>query len=252
MEGAFPGRKENSLALETRNLSVHFGGLSALDSVDLAVVRGEIFGLLGPNGAGKTTMLNLIGGAERPSSGTVLFNGCDISAWRPDRRARAGIARTFQITRPFEDLTVEENVMVGFQPRVARIAAMREASRDIVDLVGLSHKRRDPAKSLSTGQRKRLELARALATGPSLLLMDEVTGGVDQASIPGLTQLVARLKETGITIVLIEHNMKVMTELCDRMMFLNRGRTVAVGAPADVMRRPEVVDLYLGQAAVHA
>ncbi|MDD3445380.1 MAG: ABC transporter ATP-binding protein [Zavarzinia sp.] len=238
--------------LETRALSVVYGGLVAVDRISLAVRPGEIYGLLGPNGAGKTTLLNTIAGAGRATSGEILFRGRSIGGWRPDRRARAGIARTFQITRPFEDLSVEENVMVGALTRFGRLDEMRSAVRDIVDRVGLSHKRGASAGDLSTGQRKRLELARALATSPSVLLMDEVTGGVDQPSIPGLIDLVAALRESGVTVILIEHNMRVIVELCDRVMFLDNGCRVGEGTPQEVMSLPAVVELYLGKGGGHA
>jgi branched-chain amino acid transport system ATP-binding protein len=243
---------DDDVILRTNGLSVRFGGVSALDDVNLSVKRGQIFGLLGPNGAGKTTLLSVIAGAERGASGQVIFAGRDITLSRPDERSRVGIARTFQITRPFEDLTVEENVMVGAQQRIWRIADMRADVSDIIDWVGLTEKRRSLAKTLSTGQRKRLELARALATKPSLLLMDEVTGGIDQPSIPAMIELVGRLRERGITVVIIEHNMRVITELCDRIMFLNRGKVMSEGAVCDVMALPEIVDLYLGDEAQHA
>jgi branched-chain amino acid transport system ATP-binding protein len=238
--------------LETRSLSVHYGGVAAVDAVSLAVRPGEIFGLLGPNGAGKTTLLAAIAGAVRSTAGEVRFRGEPVTALRPDQLARRGMARTFQITRPFEDLTVEENVMVGAQPRCTSLGEMRAQVAELVDWVGLGHKRHDLAKGLSTGQRKRLELARALATRPVLLLMDEVSGGLDQPSVPALIELVARVRASGVTVVLIEHNMRIISELCDRVMFLDRGRQLAEGAPRAVMAMPAVVDLYLGSGGAHA
>ncbi|MGE0715835.1 MAG: ABC transporter ATP-binding protein [Alphaproteobacteria bacterium] len=234
--------------LRVEGLGIRFGGLVAVAEVDFAVRRGEVFGLLGPNGAGKTTLFHLIAGALQPTTGRIWFEGRDVTALRPDRRSRLGIARTFQITQPFAELTVEENVMAAALVRHRTLAEMREAAGPYVEMVGLAHKRHALAKELSTGQRKRLELARAMATKPSLLLLDEVTGGVDQASIPGLIDLVARLRESGVTLILVEHNMRVIMRLSDRMMFLNRGEKLAEGAPDEIARHPDVVNLYLGAA----
>lgn len=230
------------------NLSVHFGGIVAVDDVSFSVEQGEIFGILGPNGAGKTTTFNLIAGAVTLGSGEISLDGVAVSRLRPDQRARSGIARTFQITQPFEHLSVEENVMVGSLFRGGSIASMRDEARGLLEAVGLGSKVKAEAKQLSTGQRKRLELARALATRPRLLLLDEVTGGVDQPSIPGLIELVAKLRDRGITIIIIEHNMRVITGLADRLMFLNRGAKLTEGKPAEVMRHPDVLKLYLGSA----
>lgn len=233
--------------LAVDGLTIRFGGLVAVNAVSFTVRRGEVFGLLGPNGAGKTTLFHLIAGALHPTAGRIRFEGRDVTGLRPDRRSRLGIARTFQITQPFAELTVEENVMAATLVRYGSLAQMREAAGPYVDMVGLGSKRHALAKELSTGQRKRLELARAMATGPRLLLLDEVTGGVDQASIPGLIDLVARLRETGVTMILVEHNMRVIMRLSDRMMFLNRGEKLAEGAPDAIASHPDVVNLYLGQ-----
>ncbi|WP_123692968.1 ABC transporter ATP-binding protein [Allostella humosa] len=234
--------------LEVEGLGIRFGGLVAVNDVSFRVARGQVFGLLGPNGAGKTTLFNLIAGALQPTTGRIRFEGRDVTGMKPDRRSRLGIARTFQITQPFAELTVEENVMAAALVRHRSLAEMRHAAGPYVDMVGLSHKRHELAKSLSTGQRKRLELARAMATQPRLLLLDEVTGGVDQASIPGLIDLVAKLRETGVTLILVEHNMRVIMRLSDRMMFLNRGEKLAEGPPDAIANHPDVVNLYLGAA----
>lgn len=237
--------------LAAHDLQMHFGGLVALSGVNLNVRRNEIYGLLGPNGAGKTTLFNIIAGVYQASQGSVIFQDKPINRLRPDQRCRLGIARTFQITQPFGELTVQENVMVGAMTHNNALTAMREEAKDHIEVVGLWAKRNEPAKTLSTGQRKRLELARALATRPTLLLMDEVTGGVDQPSIPGLIDLVSSLRDRGITLVLIEHNMAVMTELADHLTFLSRGSVLCEGKPKDVMQEPAVVELYLG-AGAHA
>ena len=242
----------SSPLLSIEGLGIAFGGVRALQNINFEVQPGEIFGLLGPNGAGKTTLFNLIAGALKPSHGLIHFDGEDITRLKPDRRAKRGIARTFQITQPFHELSVEENVMVGTLTRHRSVRAMRDEAAPYVDQVGLSHKRHALAKELSTGQRKRLELARALAMRPRLLLLDEVTGGVDHASIRGLVDLVASLRETGVTMIVVEHNMRVITELAERMMFLNRGQKLVEGSPEEVAAHPDVVNLYLGAEPDHS
>ncbi|WP_238123112.1 MULTISPECIES: ABC transporter ATP-binding protein [unclassified Xanthobacter] len=233
--------------LELASLSVRFGGLQAVNNISLTVRPREVFGLLGPNGAGKTTLFNMIAGVVTPTSGVVKYKSEEIG-WRSVCwRARAGIARTFQITQPFGAITVLENVIVGAMLKESRMSVIRREAEELLDYVGLSAKRDHLADALSTGQRKRLELARALAIKPDLLLMDEVTGGVDQPSIPGLIDLVASLKERGVTIVLVEHNMKVMAKLCDRMLFMNRGEMMVEGTPDHVLNHPNVARLYLGE-----
>jgi branched-chain amino acid transport system ATP-binding protein len=232
--------------LDVRGLTKHYGGVSASDDIAFSVADGEIFGVIGPNGAGKTTLFNLITGFEKPDHGTIVFGGRDITALRPDQRNRAGIARTFQILKPFPRMTVEENVMAGALPRTQGVAEARERAGQYIELVGLAEKRHALGRELSTGQRKRLEMARAMATQPTLLLLDEVTGGVDQPSIPGLIDLVGRLRNEGVSIMVIEHNMRVLMELADRVMFLNLGRKLAEGLPTEVVRHPEVTRLFLG------
>jgi branched-chain amino acid transport system ATP-binding protein len=244
---------ENEMRTEAPILSVekvskNFGGLAALNDINLSVRLGEIFGLIGPNGAGKTTLFNLLSGALRPDSGRIVFGEDNITRFKADRRSRLGIGRTFQIAQPFLELTVEENVMTGAITRHIRIKHMREEIQEYIDLVGLTDKRNSPAKQLSTGQRKRLELARALATHPKLMLLDEVTGGVDHASIPVLMELVLRLRDRGVTLLIIEHNVRVISELADRIMFLNRGEKLAEGSPDEISRHPDVVNLYLGSS----
>lgn len=235
--------------IELDALGVRFGGLRAVDSISLAVEEHEIFGLLGPNGAGKTTLFNMIAGVQRPSSGRILYKGTDITRRSVPWRARNGIARTFQITQPFANLTVLENVIIGGMLNENRMSVIRSEAEEIIAYVGLSEKRDMLAQSLSTGQRKRLELARALATRPTLLLMDEVTGGVDQPSIPGFVELVASLRHRGITTILIEHNMDIVSALCGRLLFMNQGRMLVEGTPEQVLNHPDVGSLYLGEAA---
>ena len=235
--------------LTVESVTMAFGGIVAVDNLSLDVRQGQILALMGPNGAGKTTTFHVVAGVHKPTRGRILFQGRDITGMRPDGRCRAGLARTFQITQPFEELSVTENIMVGARPFHRSMAELRKASEAYADKVGLGDKLDAPAKGLSTGQRKRLELARAMATRPTLLLMDEVTGGVDMKSIPGLIELVKTLRGDGLTIVLIEHNMKVISELADEAIFMNRGARMVSGTPREVANDPAVVELYLGDAA---
>lgn len=232
--------------LVINELSKNFGGVCASDRVNFTVEIGEIVGLIGPNGAGKTTVFNLISGFVRPDSGRVTFDDKDVTGLRPDQINRLGIARTFQILKPFLRMTVEENVMVGALVRHPRLAVARELACRCIKLVGLDHKRDAMGDELSTGQRKRLEMARAMATEPRLLLLDEITGGVDQPSIPGLMNLVGSLRDEGVTLLIIEHNMRVVMELADRVIFLNLGAKLAEGPPREVAANPDVRRLYLG------
>jgi len=234
--------------LQVRGLSRRFGGLQANRDISFDVTPGGIVGLIGPNGAGKTTVFNLISGFLAPDSGSVHLDGKSITGLRPDQISRLGLARTFQVLRPFPLLSCEENVMVGPVARGLSLQAARERARHCLDLVGIAHKAGDLARGLSTGQRKRLEMARAMATDPRLLLLDEITGGVDQPSIPALVALVGRLRREGVTLLVIEHNMQVIMELADRVVFLHQGEKVAEGTPGEISRHPRVVELYLGSA----
>ncbi|MGE0339883.1 MAG: ABC transporter ATP-binding protein [Xanthobacteraceae bacterium] len=227
---------------------MNFGGISALDNVSFEVLPAQVFGLLGPNGAGKTTLFNVIAGAIVPIAGRTLLNGEDVTAWSPNHLCRAGIARTFQITQPFQALTVEENVMVPLCGKGFSLSQMRAQVGEYIEGVGLGHKRFALASELSTGQRKRLELARALATRPKVVLLDEVTGGVDMASIGGLLDLVQKLPGMGVAVVIVEHNMSVIRRLADSLLFLNRGKVLARGKPDEVLGHKDVVELYLGAA----
>jgi branched-chain amino acid transport system ATP-binding protein len=232
--------------LEVKGLTKRYGGLTANADIAFDVNEGEIVGIIGPNGAGKSTLFDLITGFQAIDAGRVLFAGHEITGVRPDRISRLGVARTFQKLKPFPDLTVAENVMVGALARTSDMKAAREGALQSLAFVDLLEKRNHFARELSTGQRKRLELARGLATGPRLILMDEVTGGVDQPSVAGLIELVLELKRQGLTVVMIEHNMQVIMQLADRILALHAGRRIAFETPEKVRNDPAVVDAYLG------
>ncbi len=234
--------------LEVEALSKAFGGVVANDNISLSVEEGEILGLIGPNGAGKSTLFDLLTGFQSADSGAARFDGRSILGLRPDQINRHGIGRTFQKLKPFGQMTVEENVMVGGLQHTANLRAAREQALAAIYFVGLLDKRNADAKTLSTGQRKRLELARAMATRPRLLLLDEVTGGVDQRSIPGLITLIERLRGTGVTLVVIEHNMQVLMSLADRVVALHLGAKIAQGTPAEIQANSRVIESYLGAA----
>jgi branched-chain amino acid transport system ATP-binding protein len=232
--------------LEVTGVTKRYGGLIANADISFDVNAGEIVGIIGPNGAGKSTLFDLITGFQPLDAGRVLLGGSDITGLRPDRISSLGVARTFQKLKPFPDLTVTENVVVGALARTADMKTARDQALEQLAFVDLLEKRNNFARELSTGQRKRLELARALATSPRLILMDEVTGGVDQRTIPGLIDLVLELKRRGLTILTIEHNMQVIMRLADRILALHAGRRIAFGAPEEVRNEPSVVDAYLG------
>jgi branched-chain amino acid transport system ATP-binding protein len=234
--------------LTVSDVTKSFGGVVANRRVSFAVAAGELVGVIGPNGAGKSTLFDLITGFQRPDAGRVTFDGHDITALRPDRISHLGIARTFQKLRPFAGMTAIENVMIGAFHDTSDVGTARVVAQRVLEAVGLSDRAHAYARGLSTGQRKRLELARALATRPRLLLLDEVTGGVDQATVPGLIRLVRELHETGLALVVIEHNMRVIMEISQRVVALQLGEVIAEGPPAEIVRDRRVIDAYLGES----
>jgi branched-chain amino acid transport system ATP-binding protein len=233
--------------LSVAGVTKRFGGVVANRDISFDVAPGELVGVIGPNGAGKSTLFDVITGFQRPEAGRVTLDGRDVTGWRPDRLSHLGVARTFQKLKPFAGMTVIENVMVGAFQTTADVAAARAAARTVLESVGLADRADTHARGLSTGQRKRLELARALATRPRLLLLDEVTGGVDQATVPGLIRLVRDLHATGLALIVIEHNMRVIMEISQRIVALQLGQVIADARPAEIVRDRRVIDAYLGE-----
>ena len=235
--------------LEVREVSKSFGGLKAVDRASLDVARGEIVGLIGPNGAGKTTLFAAIAGFHRPDAGTVSFEGKPITGLPPHRICAAGMVRTFQITQPFAGISVRENIMVGAYLHTAdRRLAAREAEA-VAALVGMKDQLDQRGADLTVAGRKRLELARALATGPRLLLLDEVMAGLNPTEIVEIVGVIRNIRAAGVTILLIEHVMQAVTSLAERVYVLNQGRMIAEGTPAAIADNEEVIEAYLGHGA---
>ena len=250
--------------LEARDVAMVFGGLRAVDGMSLALQRGELLGLIGPNGAGKTTLFNLLAGSLRPSAGSVLINGRDMTKAGPEARIANGVGRTFQIPRPFAEMTVLENVLTGGQRqlgerawlnilRPGRVAAEERAAvekaRALLDFVTLSRLEGEPARVLSGGQRKLLELARMLMADPDTILLDEPAAGVNPVLLELIIDRVLDLNARGTAILLIEHNMEMVSRLCSRVVVMAGGRFLTEGTPDAIAKNPTVVDAYLGGVA---
>jgi branched-chain amino acid transport system ATP-binding protein len=239
-----------SALLSIAGVSKRFRGLVAVDRVSCEVAMGEIFAVIGPNGAGKTTLFNMIVGATRPDEGMISFQDERIEGLRPDEICRRGVARTFQIVRPFPALTVEDNIMVGALLRTSDVAHATKAAQEVMRRLDLFEKRAQVAKSLTLPDRKRLEVARALATAPQLLLLDEVMAGLRPTETDRMVAILRELNAQGLTILLIEHVMRAVMALAGRVLVLHHGAQIALGAPQGVTREPAVVESYLGIEAL--
>jgi branched-chain amino acid transport system ATP-binding protein len=238
--------------LTLERVSKRFGGLTAVREVSLEVRAGDLLGIIGPNGAGKTTLFNVIAGYYRPDGGRVLLDGRDVAGQPPHAICRLGLTRTFQIVKPFGNLSVSDNVMIGALNRLASVRAARVEAERVIETCGLAAQAGAPAKTLPVGLRKRLEVARALATRPRLLLLDEVMAGLNPAELAGIIELIRRLHADGLTLIVIEHIMAAMMRLAQRIVVLHHGETIAEGTPAEITRDRRVVDAYLGEEFVLA
>jgi len=252
---------EGETLLETRGLTVRFGGLVALDSVTFSIRRGEVLGLIGPNGAGKTTCFNAISGVYRPSSGTVIFDGSPLGRIKRHQITRRGIARTFQNIRLWGEMTALENVVVGTDARhktsvpgaIVRSSRHRREEHDAIEraaallhFVGIAHRGEEKAKNLPYGDQRRLEIARALATEPKLLCLDEPAAGFNPGEKAALIELIEKIRDDGYTVLLIEHDMRLVMGVTDRLVVLEFGRKIAEGVPSQIREDPAVIAAYLG------
>ncbi len=235
--------------LEVKNLSKHFGGLKAVNQVSLEIEENEIVGLIGPNGAGKTTFFNALTGVYIPTAGQIIFDGADVTNIAPPyRRSRLGLVRTFQVVKPFTNLTVLENVMVGGFSRTNSTTECRDKALDVLDLVSMTHRKNIVASSLTAAERRRMELARALAAEPKLLMLDEVMAGLTPTEIREFISILRHLKEErGFTLLLIEHIMAVIMSIAERIVVLHHGEMICEGTPDSVSCNQQVIDAYLGE-----
>jgi branched-chain amino acid transport system ATP-binding protein len=235
------------MILQAENLTKSFGGLAALKAVSFGVEEGEILGVIGPNGAGKTTLFNVLSGFFRPDEGRVVFAGETVSDLKAPQRCRIGLVRTFQVVKPFASLTVLQNVMVGSFLRTPDPGLARERALEVMELVGLSGRRDTVAKSLTISDRKRLEVARALATRPRLLLLDEVMAGLNPTELGQMLDILKRIRGRGVTLLVIEHIMAAIMTVSERLLVLHHGEKIADGTPKAVAGDQRVVDAYLGE-----
>ena len=237
-----------TLLLQVQGVTKRFGGLQALTQVTFDLPTGQILGLIGPNGAGKTTLFNTINGVYHPEEGRILFQGKDMTQKMPYHLAKAGMARTHQIVQPLNELTVRENVIVGacFGRENHNLTKAVKISDEVLQFVGLSQKADQLAGSLNVAQKKRVEMARALAARPHLLLLDEVLAGLNSSEIDGMIQMILDIRTQGITIIMIEHLMKAVMSVSDRILVLDYGEQIAEGTPQEIANHPKVIEAYLG------
>ncbi len=237
-----------TMLLQVQGVTKRFGGLQALTQVTFDLPKGQIFGLIGPNGAGKTTLFNTINGVYHPEEGRILFQGKDVTQMHPYHLAKMGMARTHQIVRPLNELTVRENVMVGacFGHENQPLSKAAKIADEVLEFVKISSRTDQLAGSLNVAQKKRLEMARALASHPHLLLLDEVLAGLNPSEIDGMIQMVLDIRAQGITIIMIEHLMKAVMNVSDRILVLDYGEQIAEGSPSEIANHPKVIEAYLG------
>jgi len=237
-----------TLLLQVQGVTKRFGGLQALTQVTFDLPKGQILGLIGPNGAGKTTLFNTINGVYHPEEGRILFQGKDVTNKMPYHLAKMGMARTHQIVRPLNELTLRENVMVGacFGHENQSLSKAVKIADEVLEFVGISSRTDQLAGSLNVAQKKRLEMARALASHPYLLLLDEVLAGLNPSEIDGMIQMILDIRKQGVTIIMIEHLMKAVMNVSDRILVLDYGTQIAEGSPNEIANHPKVIEAYLG------
>jgi len=242
------------MILDTHEVTKRFGGLTAVNKVTMKVEDGQIYGLIGPNGAGKTTFLNSIAGFFSPSSGSIKFLGKDTTGFSADKMCRMGMARTFQIPRPFPKLTVLENVKVGavFGAPAGSSKSAEQRAMEALEFVNFTQAPDTPADHLNAVQLKRLDLARAFSCQPKILLLDELASGLTPGEMDSIIALIKRIRDTGITIIAVEHIMRLIKGICDEVMVIQYGTTIANGTPDEVLRNPQVIEAYLGEEISHA